>query len=408
MGNVKNILKTAAIDAVIMALAGYWIFEGDWPFLPWLLLAGVTLAFIHKESKAHKYLPGLMIGSLVFGLLTMIFVFLRMYVFSHFFYDSSLPFSFLFNPEWGIMAAVFAAAAFLGGLMGIALKGFYSLYKNKLDYALLLLGPALLTLASVSIARIKYGGTILSTLSGWPYYFITYRVKDIIDNFRIDERSFTPGSLYHNIILDYLFFLVILVLVYLLMRAVSGRWNAVKTHTTFVLSGLVVAGLIAMMSYLPARQSYISRQIARAGNCATDAECVIVGNKCPFSCAVVANRNEADRITRLVNLFPSTCELSCPGNNRAVCLNGSCRVADQETADNGLDSRNGNNIAWLRIIQAISNCEAVRLFQAHSLRVQAQLKDGSELEATEPVIDEIFRVAETAEEKCGHIPVATE
>ncbi len=68
----------------------------------------------------------------------------------------------------------------------------------------------------------------------------------------------------------------------------------------------------------------------------------------------------------------------------------------------------GDTPEWLAIKQAIYNCEVESTMQAHSLEVSAKLKNGGTLKAIEPSIDDIFTVAEEAQEKCGKIRMATE
>ena len=68
----------------------------------------------------------------------------------------------------------------------------------------------------------------------------------------------------------------------------------------------------------------------------------------------------------------------------------------------------GDTPEWLAIKQAIYNCEVESTGQTHSLEVSVKLKNGGTLKAIEPSIDDIFTVAEEAEEKCGKIRMATE
>ena len=65
-------------------------------------------------------------------------------------------------------------------------------------------------------------------------------------------------------------------------------------------------------------------------------------------------------------------------------------------------------IAWESVKQAIKECEVKQVFQAHSRKVTAELKNKEKLSATEPVIDDIIDIAVSAEKKCGKIIMATE
>ncbi len=63
---------------------------------------------------------------------------------------------------------------------------------------------------------------------------------------------------------------------------------------------------------------------------------------------------------------------------------------------------------WLAIKQAIANCEVESVWQTHARMVWAKLKNGEELAAAEPKLDDIINLAIAAEEKCGEILMGTE
>ncbi len=65
-------------------------------------------------------------------------------------------------------------------------------------------------------------------------------------------------------------------------------------------------------------------------------------------------------------------------------------------------------VEWLAIKQAIANCEVESVWQTHARRVEAKLKNGEELAAVEPELDDIIDLAIAAEEKCGEILMGTE
>jgi hypothetical protein len=84
----------------------------------------------------------------------------------------------------------------------------------------------------------------------------------------------------------------------------------------------------------------------------------------------------------------------------------SAKLAAQAPAWFEAEVENDEN--WLAIKTAVAECRAESIMQTHSLRVSANLKDGTRLEATEPEIDDIIDLAIAAQEKCGSIPMATE
>lgn len=63
---------------------------------------------------------------------------------------------------------------------------------------------------------------------------------------------------------------------------------------------------------------------------------------------------------------------------------------------------------WLKISQAVSDCQVVSVMQTHRRIVTVDLKDGRQLEAIEPELDDIMQLALAAEKKCGRIIMVTE
>jgi tryptophan-rich sensory protein len=68
----------------------------------------------------------------------------------------------------------------------------------------------------------------------------------------------------------------------------------------------------------------------------------------------------------------------------------------------------GDTPEWLAIKQAIANCEVESVWQTHARKVWAKLKNGEELAAVEPKLDDIIDLAIAAESKCGEILMGTE
>ncbi|MCF7910806.1 hypothetical protein K9L16_03980 [Candidatus Pacearchaeota archaeon] len=67
-----------------------------------------------------------------------------------------------------------------------------------------------------------------------------------------------------------------------------------------------------------------------------------------------------------------------------------------------------NILAWEAIKSAIKNCRVERIFQSHSRKVVANLKNGEEWVAVEPKIDQIISLATQAIPRCGEIIMSTE
>ena len=70
--------------------------------------------------------------------------------------------------------------------------------------------------------------------------------------------------------------------------------------------------------------------------------------------------------------------------------------------------RNEANSTWSILLEAINNCEVDAAFQSHQKFVELDLKNGSQLSAYEPEIDDIFDAVDAVAGKCGQIRMATE
>jgi hypothetical protein len=94
--------------------------------------------------------------------------------------------------------------------------------------------------------------------------------------------------------------------------------------------------------------------------------------------------------------FEYLIQSSCPYSSK--CLDKICVII----------CPNFVNSDWQKISQAIFDCEVKSVMQAHNKEIKAELKDGRELKAIEPKIDDIINLAIQAQKKCGQIIMATE
>jgi len=398
MKKFKPVVLISIFCAIIFSIATFWVGEIDWPIFSYLILAGFFMVWIQKETVTYRFLDKLLVGSLLFGFLMMFLMFLRMYAMSYLVYDAPLPLKELWDKDMFIIAGLYSFISFLGGLLGIALKGFYSLYKSKLDIIIIIIGPFLVLFSSLSIFKIKYGGTIMSALHGWPYPFLIHQLKDVVDGFSINKWIFLPGRFYHYIIFDYFMYLAIFVLTYYLIGYVNKKFKK-SINSTFLLFGLLFLMIIIFTSFLSVEKSYIQNQISRAKYCEAESDCAIIANISPFSCAIVVNKDNADRILKLVKSYPSTGELQCSGREKAICMQNKCRISIDNTS---------NETYWEILKQSIENCKVESIWQTHDLEVKAVLKSGMVIKVKEPEIDDIFGIVIEFKDKCGDIIMGTE
>ncbi len=126
-----KVILVSIISAIISAVIGHFIFEGDWLFVPFPLLAGLCMILTQKEKVSYKFLDKLIVGSLLFGFATMFFIVVRMHLIGHSI-NPAYSFSHYFNYiDYLTLSLVFSFVSFMGGLVGIVVKGFYFLDRNN-------------------------------------------------------------------------------------------------------------------------------------------------------------------------------------------------------------------------------------------------------------------------------------
>ena len=128
--SLKVVIVTL-IFSLVTAIASYWIFEGDALFLPLLAISGIAMVIIQKERESHKFLSRLIVGAFSYGVLTEFLIALKRYLILKPM-DPEFPFIYyFFNLQDAIILTLFFVfVCFLGGLVGIVIKGFYFLYKE--------------------------------------------------------------------------------------------------------------------------------------------------------------------------------------------------------------------------------------------------------------------------------------
>lgn len=97
------------------------------------------------------------------------------------------------------------------------------------EQVLICVGPIILTALSLFISVAKNGGTIKYMVHGWPHFFYTHHLEDIIDKTVIDKWYFVPGSLFSYPVANYVFYLSLIFLVIVLMR-VFKKHRSTRVH----------------------------------------------------------------------------------------------------------------------------------------------------------------------------------
>lgn len=91
-----------------------------------------------------------------------------------------------------------------------------------------------------------------------------------------------------------------------------------------LLSFLITIIFILFLMYPKFVELNIRNEIKKANYCEIDSDCVDAGGKCPFGCYVYVNKNEVDKISKLIRSFDSKCIYGCVSISNVICKDKKC------------------------------------------------------------------------------------
>lgn len=125
-------VKLAISLSLITGVIGIFIFFGSMVFLPIPLISGALIMVFQKGDRIYKYLDKLLVGSIIYGFSASFFTQLFMYLVSNLVYKSGMPFMVFYSPnDYFVFSFIFLFLCFLGGLLGVVLKGFYFIIEKR-------------------------------------------------------------------------------------------------------------------------------------------------------------------------------------------------------------------------------------------------------------------------------------
>lgn len=114
----------AAVGALVAAVVGFWVFEFGGSFIPVVVLAGLCLVLFQRGDTVLSYLGRLAVGSLLFGLLAVLFITTRNWLLVRLLSGEYFPFWPAYNPvESATWVMYLAFVYFIGALVGLVVKG---------------------------------------------------------------------------------------------------------------------------------------------------------------------------------------------------------------------------------------------------------------------------------------------
>ncbi len=217
---------------------------------------------------------------------------------------------------------------------------------KRINKLIMALGALVLTLLSLLVVVKKVGGTIMSTSHGWPRFYLTHNIKDVVDGALILEWNFISGSLFIYPISNYIFYLSAVLFFYFLIKLFIKS----EKKTAVVLLLIIAALSTALIASQKIKELYIKQEIKQANYCEADSDCenAVRGGQCPFGCYAYVNRNEVNKVSSLINSFRSTCVYSC-----VSCLGVKCEDKKCQPICADLPSEQGDNMEISKIFNKI-------------------------------------------------------
>jgi hypothetical protein len=88
---------------------------------------------------------------------------------------------------------------------------------------------------------------------------------------------------------------------------------------------LIILLITSFFLYPKIKEARIKSELIKANYCDAASDCVNAGSKCPFGCYNYVNKNEVDRISKLINSYDSKCVYGCLTCLSAVCEDHKCK-----------------------------------------------------------------------------------
>ncbi len=76
------------------------------------------------------------------------------------------------------------------------------------------------------------------------------------------------------------------------------------------------------------QEEFIQSQMDKANYCSVKEDCVLAERKCPFGCNILVNKNELDKINRMIGEYKQTCNLTCASLRYYGCDLNKCVEKD--------------------------------------------------------------------------------
>jgi len=347
-------------------LAHSWNWAPVFGLLP--VVAGALAALLQDEDKSYKYLPKIIVSSLVFSFVTIFLVKLFVYFGDN---VNATIFNY-FNPfkDKDEILGHFGLAGiyFFGGLIGLAIRGvnliFFTKRKFKINLEISFLKSFLLGSAFLLAANAYYIFISIPPDGRWKleipvtslfvalYLLLFFGLgKKLISK---PEHNYLIWA--YNLLLSLVFlanaeairvffqndfdlyfkyiafapYAVILGLGLLGFIILTFIFTKPEKKTIFALSAIIIIIVLAVPLVFrnKMKELYIKHEIKKSNYCRIDSDCkdafAGIGGQCPFGCYAYVNKSEVVKIKYLADNFDSNCVYSCISCPTAKCDNGQC------------------------------------------------------------------------------------
>ncbi|MGV8152290.1 MAG: hypothetical protein ACP5OG_04350 [Candidatus Nanoarchaeia archaeon] len=98
-----------------------------------------------------------------------------------------------------------------------------------------------------------------------------------------------------------------------------------KITIGIIICFLLIIAMGIFLAFPKIKESNIKSAMEKANYCELDSDCVNAGGKCPFGCYAYVNKNEVEKISKLISSYNSKCVYGCLLCPSAVCENKKCK-----------------------------------------------------------------------------------
>jgi len=88
---------------------------------------------------------------------------------------------------------------------------------------------------------------------------------------------------------------------------------------------IFITSIFIIYTMFDIRAKYIEKKLKEGNHCEIKADCILLGNKCPFGCAIYVNKGNYEELRNMFESYSSKCAFECPSISGVECINNECK-----------------------------------------------------------------------------------